>query len=212
MFQTGGFAETYVAGQVGYTVPNKLSNIKIDEDPVLPPGTTTNDFSLKNSLLYGAKVGHYFNSLRWLGLEVEAFRTTPHIKQQNVTFNVPGGCPLSTCSADLPGSTLGITTVAFNVVGRYPGERLQPYGAVGLGVFFAHLNDKTTGDSQNSNARPGLNTQLGLRYLVTKNISLFGEWKYNYVRFNFDPTPNLFQFAGTYSAHNFVFGVGYHFN
>jgi hypothetical protein len=43
-------------------------------------------------------------------------------------------------------------------------------------------------------------------------VALFGEYKYNYVRFNFDPTQSLLGADATYTAHHFVFGVGYHFN
>jgi opacity protein-like surface antigen len=61
----------------------------------------------------------------------------------------------------------------------------------------------------------GLNTQVGLRYLVTKSVSLFGEWKYNRASFNFaesSPTQATGGFNGDYAAHLLAFGVGYHFN
>ena len=36
-----------------------------------------NDQSLKSSVMYGAKLGYYFESLKWLGVETEIFKTTP---------------------------------------------------------------------------------------------------------------------------------------
>ena len=60
----------------------------------------------------------------------------------------------------------------------------------------------------------GLNTQLGARYLVTTNLSVFGEWKYNRASVNFSdstPTAATGGFKGDYSANLFAFGVGYHF-
>jgi hypothetical protein len=41
-------AETYVAGQLGYSLPNKLSNIEA-EDSAVPDGTTISDTSLKTA-------------------------------------------------------------------------------------------------------------------------------------------------------------------
>ncbi len=43
-----------------------------------------------------------------------------------------------------------------------------------MGVFSAHIKDGETGESSSSTI-VGLNTQVGLRYLVTQNVSLFGK-------------------------------------
>ena len=80
--------------------------------------------------MYGAKLGHYFDNLKYFGVETEAYTLTPHIKQQAVAIN---GIPAGTIS----GSHLRVTTWAANVVYRYPGEVFQPYAGVGVGLFFA---------------------------------------------------------------------------
>jgi opacity protein-like surface antigen len=158
-------------------------------------------------LLYGAKVGHYFNALPWLGLELDVYNTNPHIKQQATTLTIPG---MGTVTADSSGATARMTTLAFNILARYPGERLQPYAGAGLGIFFARFKDGETGESQSS-TKPGLNILGGLRYKVTDHIGIFGEYKFNYVHLSFDPTPSLLGFNSDFTSHNFVFGVGYHF-
>ena len=82
-----------------------------------------------------------------------------------------------------------------------------------MGVFFANIKDGQTGESSSS-TNVGLNTQLGLRYLVTENVSLFGEWKYNRASFDFSPsspTQATGGVKGDYSANILAFGVGYHF-
>ena len=57
-------AEMYVAGQVGASIPNKFSNVEgVDSSA----GLTISDLSLQNSLMYGAKLGYYFDSIKWLG-------------------------------------------------------------------------------------------------------------------------------------------------
>src|SRR5262245_1971012 len=76
-------AEMYIAGQMGANMPRDLSNVELSGFGVT---LGLNDLSLQNSLMYGAKAGYYFDSLKWqnfnLGVETEVFNSTPHIKQQ----------------------------------------------------------------------------------------------------------------------------------
>ena len=53
-------AETYIAGQVGATWPQDY----LDYDA---------------SVMYGAKLGHYFDSMKWLGVETEVFSTSLNV-------------------------------------------------------------------------------------------------------------------------------------
>lgn len=203
-------AEMYVAGQVGATLPYSASNVEVSDPSIgLPAGSTFSDLDLKTSVMYGAKLGYYFDSVKWLGVETEVFNTTPHTKQQTVTLTVPG---VGSGPVGLSGSYLRVLTWApVNLVVRYQMGQLEPYAAVGMGVFFARLKDAGTSDSTSSTT-VGLNTQVGLRYRVTNNVAIFGEWKFNHARLNFDATQNAFtNVDATYNAHHLVFGVGYHF-
>ena len=205
-------AELYVAGQIGATIPNDVSDVK----GVGPnAGLKLSDLSLQNSFMYGAKLGYYFdsvqfNSVKWLGVETEVFNTNPNIKQQSVTVSGPGGSATGTFT----GQDLRVLNWSpFTVVVRYQVGQFEPYAGVGMGVYFARVHDGQSGESS-SDTSVGLNTQLGARYLVTKNISVFGEWKYNRAHFNFDassPTQATGGFKGDYSANILAFGVGYHF-
>jgi hypothetical protein len=40
---------------------------------------------------------------------------------------------------------------------------------------------------------------------------MFGEYKFNYARFDYKDTPNLFGFKADYTAHIVAFGLSYHF-
>jgi opacity protein-like surface antigen len=88
-----------------------------------------------------------------------------------------------------------------NVVYRYPGERLQPYAGVGLGLFWFTTPSSTAGSA----VRPGLNVLAGMRVFVTKQIAVFGEYKYNHSGEGGEG------FKADYHAHFGVFGVGWHF-
>ena len=234
LFAPHVYAETYVAGQMGLTMPSigsGLSNtdfttttLQTSTGPLnIPSGTTLSDESLKSSLLLGAKLGHFFSRARWLGIETEIFHTTPHIKEQNIVITIPStptslGCTdpgTPSCpSFSVPGAYFRVITWApMNFVFRYPGTRFQPYVAVGPGVFFGRITDPsiTSGPATQSDTTLGLNTQLGMRYYITRHVAAFGELKYNYARFNFSENDNYFGFKSTYSPLHFVLGLSYSF-
>jgi opacity protein-like surface antigen len=197
----------YVAGQVGATIPNNATNIEGVDSAA---GLKLTDLSLHNSVMYGAKLGYYFDSMKWLGVETEVFNTTPNIKQQSATVSGPGGSASGTVS----GQDLRVLNWSpLTIVVRYQAGQFEPYAGVGMGVYFSRIHDGQTGESA-SDTSVGLNTQLGARYLVTKDFSMFAEWKYNRASFNFSdstPTATTGGFKGDYSANLFAFGVGYHF-
>ncbi len=217
-------SETYVGGFGGYTFGGKLTDV---EGTGLLSGANFPDRDLANSGVYGGKLGHFFGDrLDWLGVEMEAYNTTPHVEQQG----------------QIPGSHLRVTTLAFNVIGRlkfgcetktertetrtdrdvrtggdvryetrYEREfcRLQPYGGVGLGVFFANLSNGG-GNSVSDNAVPGLNVLGGLRYFFTERVALFGEYKYNWAAFDFTNGP-IGGFQADYRISQIVGGLSFHF-
>lgn len=205
-------AEWYIAGQGGVTLPSigkGLTDVDIDSSG-FPSGTTMSDRALKSSILYGAKLGYFFRRAKWLGLETEVYNTTPHIKQQFTTITVPGA---GSAGGVLTGDHFRVLTWApMNLVFRYPYTRLQPYIAFGPGIFFAQVKTTQTGfEGSQSSTKIGLNAQAGLRYHVTRRVTVFGEWKYNYARFNFSENDTQFGFKATYSMNHVVFGLGYHF-
>lgn len=212
-------AEWYIAGQLGVTLPSLGGGLtNVDVGSPFPQGATHSDLDLQTSMLYGGKVGYYFRSARWLGLETEVFHTNPHIKEQTHTFFSPSGVPVG--SATLQGAHLGVTMWApLNIMLRYPKSRLQPYIGIGPGIFFARIKQEGLGaenpTSTSSNGKIGLNAKAGVEYYFTRRFSAFGEWKYNYARFSFsenlDAFPFPYAFKATYSVHNLAFGLAYHF-
>jgi opacity protein-like surface antigen len=215
------YGETYIAGQFGFAVPGLGGGLSDGDitSSVFLPGTTHGEFELSTSLMFGGKVGHYFNSARWIGVEAEVFHTTPHIDQQVHTFQNPS-VPGVTASATFQGAYLRVLTVApFNLMFRYHKTRLQPYVGVGPGIFFARIKGEglapDSPESTSDNARLGLNAKVGLEYYVTRHLTAFAEWKFNYAHFKFDENQNLFPFPygldATYTMHLVSFGVGYHF-
>jgi len=215
LFAPQAYAESYVAGQFGVALPSIGKGLTdVDLTGVFPEGSTMSDRALKTSALYGAKLGYFFPQARWFGIETEVFNATPHIKQQFTTVTVPPGAVMGgTATANVSGDHFRVLTWApLNLVFRYPNTRLQPYVAVGPGIFFANVESTFTGfEGSQSSTKIGLNTQVGLRYFMTRHVTVFGEWKYNHARFTFEETVPQFGFNATYNMHLVAFGIAYHF-
>ena len=147
-------AEFYIAGQVGATFPQDVNNLQ----GIGPSeGISVSDLELQTSVLYGGKLGYFFPRANWLGIETEGYTTTPNLKQQVVTVTGPGG----SISTVLSGKDVRVTTVAFNLVIRYPSKRIQPYAGVGVGVFFLGIPGFESATS------PGLNVLAGTRSILS---------------------------------------------
>ncbi|MEQ1793326.1 MAG: outer membrane beta-barrel protein [Nitrospira sp.] len=209
-------AETYVSGMVGYTVALDTTQGSLTSPGLtgLSPGTSVSNTNLNNSPMFGMKLGHYFESMSWLGVELESFMTNPHVSQQRPRLEVPG---VGSVIVQETGAMNRLVVLAPNLMARYQAGSVEPYVGVGPGIFFLHQRQATltpgTVDYSQSSTRVGLNTQMGLRYRLTEQLAVFGEWKFNYVPFNL-PGQVDGAYAGTKgiaTLHHFVFGIGYHF-
>lgn len=194
-------AETYVGGMIGASFGAKAGNIEIT-DPLVPPGTKSTDLDLQSSVAYGAKFGHYFDTMPWLGAEAEVYTSTKNVKEQPVTLTTPSG---ESFSGTVPKSDGRVTVLGFNALVRYPHGRLQPYAGAGLGIFIA-----TASDGQRDTA-PGLNALAGVKFKVSDHIGAFVEYKYNRADLSFSSTNTALGFDTTYQAHQAMVGVSYHF-
>jgi len=210
LFAPQAYAETYVAGQFGVTLPQSLSNGTVTQDGL--GGLDISDQPLKSSAMVGAKLGHYFTKARWLGIETGLSYTTPHVKEGTVTFSGPGG---SLTTPTLSGLSQRVVTWDTDVIFRYPGYRLQPYIGIGPSLFFSSLKGPAAPPGQSSMAI-GFNAEVGAQYYLTRQWTLFGEGKYNWARMDYssnhsDPNPDPFAFRATYSVFILSVGIGYHF-
>jgi opacity protein-like surface antigen len=211
LFAPQAYAESYVAGQFGVTLPQSLSNGEVTQDG-FGGLDISSDQPLKSSAMVGAKLGHYFTKARWLGIEAGLSYTTPHIKQGSLTFSGPGG---SLTSQSLVGIHQRIITWDMDVIFRYPGYRLQPYIGIGPSFYLAELKGPDAPPGQSATSI-GFNAEGGVQYYLTRQWTLFGEGKYNYARMSYssndsDPNADPFGFRATYNAFTLSIGIGYHF-
>jgi hypothetical protein len=207
--------EWYVAGFGGYTLGHGFND---SAGTGQLSGVNPGNRDLADSVAYGLKVGRYFGGQwNWLGIEAEGFNSTPHIKQ----------------SGSEEGSHLRVTTLGINLVARiklWCGTQrgidgtarrnwgayqdnaycpVQPYAGVGIGTFFARASDQ---DGASSDIAPGWNVLAGLRYFISDNVALFGEYKHNlaFLEFQDIEGPGA-GFKGWYHASHIVGGLSLHF-
>lgn len=199
----------YFSGQTGWLFNADLSNIT-NVGGSYEPGTTASDLDMKNSSMYGAKLGIY-SRRGILGLETEIFRTTPDVKRQRQTFHEPTFGPF----VARQGYDVSVTTWAVNLLARVPlSERMALHVGAGPAYFWGRIRDSVDtprGGAQRSN-RLGLNTQVGINYFFTPNVGLSAEWKYNHARFHFPEDPNEHGFRARYNAHLVAASIGYYFD
>lgn len=204
-------AEPYIAGQAGVAFPQALSHVELDQipTPTTPEGTKSSDLALANSGVYGAKIGYYFESLRWLGIEGEYYQLSPNVKQQIVSETPPGGATTTTLK---PGANLIVNTLGVNLVARAQFGQWEPYIGAGPAGFLAQFNMKNRELGRDplaiSSGRLGLNVEAGLRYRFLNHMAVFGEWKFNHAQFQFNSPAHV---DATYNVHFLVVGFGYHF-
>ena len=207
--------EVYVGGFGGFTWGHDFTDA---EGTGSLKGQTLGTRGLANSMVYGAKLGYFQpGRLNWLGVEVEGFNTTPHLKES------PGA----------PGSHLRVTTLALNVIARSTlgcgrSDRdhrdtdsssalddharcpLHVYAGAGPGIFFAETSNQF--GRSTDNGRVGLNALAGLKYFMNRHMSLFAEYKFNYARFDFSQAQgSTAGLTGNYLASHVVGGLAWHF-
>jgi opacity protein-like surface antigen len=184
-------AEWYTGVYAGVNFADDLHNVEGTDGLA---GLRAPDFDLKNSIVYGAKLGNYFGN-SWFGIEGEVFNSTPHVKNLD----------------DIPGFHLRVTTLALNIVGRYPGRSIQPYGGIGFALLLARMGASPTTRSD-SDVAPAFNAIAGIRFFLTPYVALFTEYKFSDGSLRFD---NAFVvgggFVADYRAQYVIAGVTYHF-
>lgn len=195
-------AEWYVGGQVGLNTPQDLTDVRGTRSA---SGIVLSDLDLAEMIVFGAKFGGYLpNSLNWLGAEIDAYQTDSDISAQNVTISAP--VLGLTVSDPISKVDLAVTTVALNLLVRYPHKTWQLSLGVGGGLNIARFGG---GTAVNETALiPSLNAVAGLKYFFTDEVVVFGEYKMNYGSWSFDDN----SIEVDYRTNMFLGGISYHFD
>ncbi|MBW1986538.1 MAG: porin family protein [Deltaproteobacteria bacterium] len=125
----------------------------------------------------GIKLGYFFDSIPYLGVEAEGSIGNHPQPSQSVALHPPlAGATAGRVSRQ----TILAWTMAFHLVGRYgflkdkelPFGRLQPYVGLGPGLVILY------GDADSAK-NFALELEGGLRYMFTKHVGGFLEYKFS---------------------------------
>jgi len=222
-------AEPYAGLFVGAAITQDA-----DVEDKLTPVPTFKDVGFDTSVVFGGKVGLFFDPPVLggnFGLELEAYHFRPDIETQTVSLSANG----FSGKFRLIGADLDVTVIGLNGLYRlplsrsaeFPQGRLHPYAGVGLGAFIARLETRTSildvstnfGDTD---VKPGFQALAGARFFLTKHIALFGEYKFVHTadfKFNLISEPGTFRGGPafeiakrelTLTTHMLQAGIAYH--
>jgi len=188
------------------------------------PGTDwtyqgSQDFTARNMTIDpgvtgGIKLGYFLDSCPYFGVEAEGSIGNQPQPSQTVSLNPPAG---GTATGRVTSQNLLVWTMALHLVGRYgflpdqevPFGRLQPYVGIGPGLVVLY-------GAEDSAKNFSLEVEAGLRYMFTKHLGGFLEYKFSKqwaVELESQQLTNLPASTAKFDfdRHQVVVGLSYHF-
>ncbi len=122
------------------------------------------------SFLVGGRAGYYFDVSPRLGLglalDVSYFRAD---------IDFPGGAKHDV----VPISVLLMVRAPLDVTPEFRNGRFQPYLGFGPSIVYSRAD---VGTSKATSFDPGFDLRLGLTWMLTRTIGLFGEYRFSYLK------------------------------
>ena len=185
---------------------------------------STNGMDVDGAIVFGGRMGYWFDALPWFGVAVDAFKFTPDIPSQSVSGSIAGFGAVSGQAQKLH---LNIQSVSFELKARlpllkdatYPHGRLQPYVLAGPAIFFAELTDTSNfvpGSQSNWDTEVGVKAGVGVAFQIIPNIAIFAEYRFTHFsptwRFNDSSgAPTSFNLSTNVNTSHFVGGLSFRF-
>lgn len=210
-----GPGEWYVAAYTGLSyLPEADWNFWRGFSPTLT-GHTARNVCYDPGVIGGLKFGRYFDTIPWLGMELETNFSRHAVREQRVSLSPP--LPNGQATLLMPRYRFYVWAMQLNLLARYGLRkdkevtfgRLQPY--LGIGPGFEVLYGVT--DSAKNFA---IGAMAGIRYMLTLNVGLFCEYKFSY-QFDVEvervviPPYEAGKISMDVPHHRIVIGVSYHF-
>jgi opacity protein-like surface antigen len=177
-FYAGGFMGVAFTPSQNLNYNNGISLNPLSSPPTNQGSATLFGNKFSNSLTGGVKMGYFTHTIPYLGLEVESMVNNSYVNRRTLSTSRP---IQGFTQATVPNDFWVNWTTALHIVGRYgflpdkevPFGRLQPY--VGIGPAFIVLYEEV-----DSAKNFGIDVMAGVRYMFTKHIGAFVEYKYNH--------------------------------
>jgi len=178
------------------------------------------DVDFKNSVSFGGRLGHWFESAPYLGLALDVSHFRPDAGKQTVDDCISG---LPCFSLPLFHIDVKVTGISFDALLRwpvltskdFPKGQLQPYLTIGPTIFVSHLKDTfnfSPPKLSDTDTSVGVKAGTGIAWQFHRNVAVFGEYRFTHFRPEFVIRD---QFAGRIAVktdvdtHRVVFGVSF---
>lgn len=196
VFSGLSWAEPFVSIYLGAVIPHESDA----EDNTGIGGSGTVEFDAGAG--FGGKAGYWFDEQNapYLGVELDLGAAFFKVDK----FNFFG------IGVDADADVTGLSATVNGLV-RYPEGPIRPYGGVGIGLFYADVDNGTIlGIPFEGDDDSAFGWQLlgGIDWLIATNISVFVEYKYTRADFEFEKGIGL---DIDYEASQVYGGVSYHF-
>ncbi|OLC14254.1 MAG: hypothetical protein AUH29_10535 [Candidatus Rokubacteria bacterium 13_1_40CM_69_27] len=177
------FADLYAGG--AFTESRDIS-VRGTPSGVAVDGKLT-DVDFDDSFAFGARLGHWFDALRFIGVAADVSYFQPDISSQTVTprgtltgplLGVPSGASFAG-PVRLGHTHINVTAISLDLMLRwplltsekFPRGRVQPYLTAGPGLYLTDVQHFDLG------ASGGVKAGAGLTWLFTKDIGVFAEYR-----------------------------------
>jgi opacity protein-like surface antigen len=228
IFNQSAYAEWYLGGAVGIAIPHNVDDLDISGSGF---SVDISSFSPDTAFAGGIKGGYFFESIPYLGVEINWSISAPDVDTETISATVTGtptGLYVGQNTGDFIGSVDidSVSSFGFLAMWRATDEECpECYGILpflGLGFTVSTLDVKsatifdtagvqlgTTGNSDSS-TDVGFLLSTGLNYIVFDNIKVYSEYKFQTVKHTLRMDTGV-DSKLTNESSSVVFGASYSF-
>ena len=229
IFNQSAYAEWYVGGAVGVAIPHNVDDLAVSGSGF---SVDISSFSPDTAFAGGIKGGYFFESIPYLGMEINWSISAPDVDTETINATITGtptGLYVGRTTGDFIGSVDvdSVSSFGFLAMLRVTDEDaskeyfgMQPF--LGLGFTVSTLDVKsatifdtagtqlgTTGSSDSA-TDIGFLLSAGLNYIVSDNIKVYSEYKFQTVEHTLTMDTGV-DSKLTNESSSVVFGASYSF-
>ena len=229
IFNQSAYAEWYLGGAVGVTIPHTIDDLE-STDSVFT--VTSSGFDPDTAFVGGIKGGYFFESIPYLGVEVNWAMSTSDIDKEAVALTISGtatglGAGQATGNFLYSADVDYVSSFGFLAMLRATDEDaakeyfgIQPYLGLGFSVTTLEVKSATlfntagtqVGTTANSDSSTdvGFLLSTGLNYIVSDNIKVYSEYRFQTVEHTLTMDAGV-DAKLTNESSSVVFGASYSF-